>query len=89
MKHSKINAAEMGWDNANLPRAFFDNAAIHAAKPFLFDKIKGEWVGQSWQEIEEKVRRVASALLAFGVTPGTVLLLHLKIGLNGRSVTSL
>ncbi len=70
MKHSKIIAAEMGWDKANLPRAFFDSAAIHAAKPFLFDKINGEWVGQSWQEIEEKVRRVASALLAFGVKPG-------------------
>ena len=54
MKHSKINAAEMGWDNANLPRAFFDNAAIHAAKPFLFDKINGEWTAKAGRKSKRR-----------------------------------
>ena len=60
----------MNWDNANLPKAFFASVATHSTKAFLYDKIDGQWVGQNWDEIADKVRRVSSALLAFGVQSG-------------------
>ena len=60
----------MNWDNANLPKAFFANVATHSKKPFLYDKIDGQWMGQNWDEIADKVRCVSSALLGFGVQSG-------------------
>ena len=58
------------WDEANLPKAFFASVAINAKKPFLFDKIDGEWVGQNWDEIADKVRRTATLLIESGVEAG-------------------
>ena len=58
------------WDEANLPKAFFTSVAINGKKPFLFDKIDGEWVGQNWDEIADKVRRTATVLLDNGVSAG-------------------
>lgn len=60
----------MNWDNANLPKAFFASVAQHNTKPFLFDKIDGEWVGSNWNDVADKVRRCASLLLDKGIVPG-------------------
>ena len=65
-----MGLSDMTWDDANLPRSFFASAAIFGKKPFLFDKINGEWVGQNWDEIADKVRRTASLLLEKGVKAG-------------------
>ena len=65
-----MSVSEMNWDKANLPKAFFESVALNGTKPFLFDKIDGEWTGQNWDEIADKVRRIASALLSMGVETG-------------------
>ena len=65
-----MSIADMKWDDANLPKSFFANVAQNGKKPFLFDKIDGQWTGQNWDEIADKVRRIASALLSMGVAPG-------------------
>ncbi|MGC6517968.1 MAG: AMP-dependent synthetase/ligase [Candidatus Puniceispirillaceae bacterium] len=58
------------WDDANLPKSFFTSVALHGPKPFLFDKTDGQWVGKSWDEIADKVRRVANFLLEKDITVG-------------------
>lgn len=58
------------WDEANLPKAFFTSVALHSTKPFLFDKIDGQWLGKSWDEIADKVRRCASLLLDKDIKAG-------------------
>ena len=65
-----MSGENMNWDNANLPKAFFASVAQNSDKPFLFDKIEGQWTGQSWDEIADKVRRIVSALLDMGVVQG-------------------
>ncbi len=61
---------DMTWDDANLPKSFFANAATYSKKPFLFDKRQGEWVGQNWDEISDQVRRTASLLIEKNVQAG-------------------
>ena len=41
-----MSIADMKWDDANLPKSFFANVAQNGKKPFLFDKIDGQWTGQ-------------------------------------------
>ena len=64
-----MGLSDMTWDDANLPKSFFANAAIYSKKPFLFDKKQGEWVGQNWDQIADQVRRTASLLIEKGVQP--------------------
>ena len=61
---------DMTWDDANLPKSFFANAATYSKKPFLFDKRQGEWVGQNWDEISDQVIRTASLLIEKNVQAG-------------------
>ena len=61
---------DITWDDANLPKSFFANAATYSKKPFLFDKRQGEWVGQNWDEISDQVRRTASLLIEKNVQAG-------------------
>ena len=65
-----MDFSDNNWDNANLPKAFFASVAQYHKKPFLFDKKQGEWVGQNWDEIADKVRRTASLLLEKNISAG-------------------
>ncbi len=56
-------------DTANLPRAFFDNAAETGQKPLFFAKRDGAWHGMGWDLVALSVRRLAGALIAAGITP--------------------
>lgn len=65
-----MGISDLNWDNANLPRSFFESAKANGTKPFLFDKKQGEWGGQNWDQIADKVSRTASLLLAKGIGAG-------------------
>ena len=65
-----MSVSDLNWDDANLPKSFFESVALNGQKPFLFDKIDGEWTGQNWNEIADKVRRIATALIDMGVAIG-------------------
>ena len=54
---------------ANLVSAFFENAVEQGEKPLLFHKTKGKWVGTTWNEVADAVKRLAGALIAAGVQP--------------------
>ena len=62
--------ADISGNDANLAKSFFQSVSDYQSKPFLFDKIEGEWTGQSWDEIADKVKRIASALLDLGIEAG-------------------
>ena len=55
--------------NANLVFTFLKNAASLGEKPLLFQKTKGKWIGKTWNEVADAVRRLAGALVAAGVKP--------------------
>ena len=57
-------------EQANLAKAFFDQAKTHPEKMFLFDKRDGEWRGLSWAEVADKISRVAQMLLDNGIEAG-------------------
>ncbi len=55
--------------DANLAASFFENALHQGEKPLLFHKIKGKWIGTTWNEAAEAIKRLAGALVAAGVQP--------------------
>ena len=57
-------------EQANLAKAFFDQAKTHPEKMFLFDKRDGEWRGLSWGDVADKISRVAQMLLDNGIEAG-------------------
>ena len=65
-----MGLSDLNWDNANLPRSFFESAARFGEKPFLFDKKDGVWGGQDWNTIADKVSRVSALLLEKGIVAG-------------------
>lgn len=54
----------------NLPSMFFDAAATHGAKPFLWAKIDGEWQSRSFSESRNQVIRLARGLFKLGIKTG-------------------
>ena len=56
-------------NTANLPRAFFDNAAEADQKPLFFAKRDGAWCGMGWDQAASSVKRLAGALIGAGITP--------------------
>ena len=65
-----MGLSDLNWDNANLPRSFFESAARFGEKLFLFDKKDGVWGGQDWNTIADKVSRVSALLLEKGIVAG-------------------
>lgn len=65
-----MGLSDLNWDDANLPRSFFESVARFGSKPFLFDKKDGEWVGQDWDTVADKVMRVSALLLEKGIVAG-------------------
>jgi long-chain acyl-CoA synthetase len=57
-------------NEANLARSFFTSAQTHGDAPLLFEKRKQGWHGQSWNEVADKVRRLANVLVTAGISPG-------------------
>jgi len=54
----------------NLATMFFDQAARHADRPFLWSKHGGDYRPQSWRRISDEVKAVSRGLRALGVGPG-------------------
>lgn len=54
----------------NLPRMFFDRAAEHGDKPFLWAKHQGTYRSMSWAEAARRVSRLARGLRAHGIERG-------------------
>jgi long-chain acyl-CoA synthetase len=54
----------------SLPAMFFDTAARHGDKPFLWAKRDGTYQSLSWAETARAVNRLARGLVALGVQPG-------------------
>ncbi len=60
----------MGEDWPNLATMFFEQAAKHGARPFLWAKHDGAWRPQSWREVAAETAALARALKRLGVGPG-------------------
>ncbi|MEX1107937.1 MAG: long-chain fatty acid--CoA ligase [Dongiaceae bacterium] len=54
----------------SLPQMFFEQAARHAARPYLRDKRSGIWHSRTYGEVATEVGRFASALIQLGLAPG-------------------
>jgi long-chain acyl-CoA synthetase len=54
----------------SLPKAFIENVKKRRNEPFLFYKVKGQWLPVSWTEVGVKVRFMALGLVALGVQKG-------------------
>src|SRR5271154_7144094 len=54
----------------SLPAMFFEIAAGHGDKPFLWAKRDGKYDSLSWAETARTVNRLARGLVALGVEPG-------------------
>ena len=59
---------ERHWQS--LPEMFFTQAERYGARPFLFRKTDGSYVGTSWQEAADSALRISAGLKARGVKPG-------------------
>ena len=59
---------QQAWPN--LATMFFDAAARHGDRPFLWSKHDGLWRPQSWTEVAEEVRRLSAGLTSLGVSEG-------------------
>ena len=59
-----------GEDWPNLATMFFEQAAQHGARPFLWAKRDGAWRPQSWREVAAETAALARALKRLGVGPG-------------------
>lgn len=54
----------------NLVRLFLDRADERGDRPFLADKLEGQWQTQSWREVADKVCLLAEALRSLGLSDG-------------------
>jgi len=54
----------------SLPRMFFEQAARHGDKPFLWAKQNRRYAPLSWTEVAERVNAFANGLIALGARPG-------------------
>jgi long-chain acyl-CoA synthetase len=54
----------------SLPAMFFEIAARHGDKPFLWAKRDGKYQSLSWAETARTVNRLARGLIALGIEPG-------------------
>jgi len=62
------NLAIKRWDT--LVSMFFDQVAARGDKPMLHWKAAGEWHSLSWNEVSDRVTRLANALRVMGVEAG-------------------
>lgn len=60
--------SETRWNS--LTAMFFEQAERYASKGLTHEKVGGEWQTQSWQEVADKVARLANYLVSLGIGKG-------------------